>query len=53
MSPKDSDLLVCLISNIYVGMHSHASGPAVLLQGSNVAIRHLSICQVLSKKSGF
>ncbi len=38
-------MLVCLIPSTYVGMHSPASGPAVL-------ICHLSICQGLTQKSG-
>ncbi len=47
-----SDVLVCLIPNMYVETCSPVLGPAVLRYGNDVVSCHIRICQGLTQKSG-
>ncbi len=50
IGPKNSEVLVCLIPSTCIGMHSPASGAAVLLWGADMAVCQFSICQGLTQK---
>ena len=51
-SSRNSEVVVCLIPAMYVGMHSPILGPAVLHWDTEVANCQLSILLVLTQRSG-
>ena len=51
-SSRNSEVAVCLIPAMYVGMHNPMLGPAVLHWDTEVANCQFSILLVLTQRSG-